>query len=162
VDGPSLTARTYAPALSDVVPALPEVTVHHPDAINAEAINQAQLHLELVQQLAGQQDSADPFSPWRDVSLHAHLAVAHVELVIAPTAPAVLPPASLMALEDREYDEGEPAARSRALLDVAGALLEAVPTATETALGGHLYQARLALGRALSFVPTHTPQRLTS
>jgi len=141
---------------------MPEVTVHHLDAINAEAINQAQLHLELVQQLADQQDSADPFSPWRDVSLHAQLAVAHVELVIAPTAPAVLPPASLMALEDREYDEGEPAVRSRALLDVAGALLEAVPATTATVPGGHLHEARLALGRALSFVPTNSPQRLTS
>jgi len=166
-DGSSLTARTYAPALSDVVPALPEVTVHHPDAINpdavnAEAINQAQHHLELVQQLADQQDGADPFSPWRDVSLHTQLAAAHVELVTASTTAAVLPPASLLPLEDRERDEGEPVARSRALLDVAGALLEAVLATTEAAPGGHLHEARLALGRALSFLPTHTPQRLTS
>jgi len=131
--------------------------VHQPNAIN-----QAQHHLELVQQLADQQESADPFSPWRDVSLHTQLAAAHVELVTASTTSTVLPAASLVPLERHEHDEGEPTARSRALLDVAGALLEAVPAAAEAAPGGHLHEARLALGRALSFLSTQTPHRLTS
>lgn len=129
---------------------------HSHAASDHAGLDQARVHLELVATLADDQERDDPFSSWRDVGLHAQLAAAHVELVSSSLTEHRATD-TLAGLAPIEPGSADLAQRGRALLDIAASLLGSFNNGeSQQPEQTHLHQARLELGRALSFMPAGT------